>query len=105
LRGGLPRHILEKTTVFRKKGVEIWVFDGTLMIPKFFSSLKMHYKKAAFYADLESIEKVAKKVNSKKETENDFFDFYCCMQKLSAYNFVGGELFCIFFFNGFRLSI
>jgi hypothetical protein len=27
------------------------------------------------------------------------------MQKLSAYNFVGGELFCIFFFNGFRLSI
>ncbi len=65
----------------------------------------MHYKKAAFYADLESIEKVAKKVNSEKETENDFFDFYCCMQKLSAYNFVGGELFFIFFFNGFRLSI
>jgi hypothetical protein len=28
LRGGLPRHILEKTTVFLKKGVEIWAFDG-----------------------------------------------------------------------------
>ncbi len=27
--GGLPRHILEKTTVFRKKGVEIWAFDGS----------------------------------------------------------------------------
>ena len=26
----LPRHILEKTTVFRKKGVEIWAFDGTV---------------------------------------------------------------------------
>ncbi len=26
--GRLPRHILEKTTVFRKKGVEIWAFDG-----------------------------------------------------------------------------
>ena len=26
--GGLPRHILEKTTVFRKEGVEL--FDGIL---------------------------------------------------------------------------
>jgi hypothetical protein len=25
--GGLPKHILEKNTVFRKKGVEIWAFD------------------------------------------------------------------------------
>jgi hypothetical protein len=29
---GLPRHILEKTTVFRKKGVEIWAFDGNLWL-------------------------------------------------------------------------
>ncbi len=27
--GGLPLHILEKNTVFWKKGVEIWAFDGT----------------------------------------------------------------------------
>ncbi len=29
--GGLPRNILEKTTVFRKKGVEIWAFDGSCL--------------------------------------------------------------------------
>ncbi len=28
IEGGLPRHVLEKTTVFRKKGVEIWAFHG-----------------------------------------------------------------------------
>jgi hypothetical protein len=28
--GGLPKHILDKNTVFWKKGVEIWAFDGTL---------------------------------------------------------------------------
>ncbi len=26
--GGLPKHILEKNTVFWKKGVEVWAFDG-----------------------------------------------------------------------------
>jgi hypothetical protein len=26
--GGLLKHILEKNTVFGKKGVEIWAFDG-----------------------------------------------------------------------------
>jgi hypothetical protein len=25
----LPKHILKKNTVFRKKGVKIWTFDGT----------------------------------------------------------------------------
>jgi hypothetical protein len=28
--GGLPKNILEKNTVFWKKGVEIWAFDGIL---------------------------------------------------------------------------
>jgi hypothetical protein len=65
----------------------------------------MQYKNAAFYADLESVEKkLSNEVNSKKVTEKGFFDFYCCMQKLSAYNFVGVNFFA-FFFNGFRLSI
>ncbi len=27
---GLPKNILEKNTVFCKKGVKIWAFDGTL---------------------------------------------------------------------------
>ncbi len=26
----LPKHILEKNTVFSKKGVEIWAFDGSV---------------------------------------------------------------------------
>ncbi len=29
---GLPKHILEKTSVFRKKGVKKWAFDGSLKI-------------------------------------------------------------------------
>ncbi len=37
-----------------------------------------------------------KKVNSEKVTENGIFDFYCCMQKLSAYNFVGVNFFEFF---------
>jgi hypothetical protein len=27
---GLPKHIIEKNTFFRKKGVELWAFDGTV---------------------------------------------------------------------------
>jgi hypothetical protein len=80
------------------------VFDGTFMIPKFVSSSKMQYKNFAFCADFESVEKVAKKVNSKKVTENGIFYFYCCMQKSSANNFVGVNFFA-FFSNGFGLSI
>jgi hypothetical protein len=29
--GGLPKNILEKNTVFWKKGVEIWAFDGSCL--------------------------------------------------------------------------
>ncbi len=32
LEGGLPKHILEKNTVFWNKGVEIWAFDGSLSV-------------------------------------------------------------------------
>ncbi len=32
--GGLPKHILEKNTVFWKKGVEIWAFDGSIIRTK-----------------------------------------------------------------------
>ncbi len=30
--GGLPKNSLEKNTVFWKKGVEIWAFDGTVTV-------------------------------------------------------------------------
>jgi hypothetical protein len=30
--GGLPKQILEKNTVFCKKGVEIWAFDGIKIV-------------------------------------------------------------------------
>jgi hypothetical protein len=30
--GGLLKHILENNTVFWKKSVEIWAFDGTLIV-------------------------------------------------------------------------
>ncbi len=46
--------------------------------------------------NLNPLKKLPKKVNSEKVTEYDIFYFYCCMQKLSAYNFVGVN-FMLFF--------
>ncbi len=72
--------------------------------PQFFlPKFNMFYKNAAFCADFESVEKVAKKVNSKKWQKNGVFYFYCCMQKLSVTSLVW--TFLNFFFIGFGLSI
>ncbi len=44
LGGGLPIHILEKTNVFRKMGVEIWAFDGTSAAHQCKALELCHYK-------------------------------------------------------------
>jgi ATP-dependent exoDNAse (exonuclease V) beta subunit len=49
-------------------------------------------KNAEFYAELKSVEKVAKKFTQKKllpknEEKTDFFNFYYCSSKFLAYNF------------------
>ncbi len=61
----------------------------------------MGIKKRRIFADLESIEKVAKKhmqkkLSTKKWPKNGVFDFYYCVQKFSAYITFLGEIFCIF---------
>ncbi len=66
----------------------------------------MGIKNAEFEADFESVEKrpLRQKFSAKTWQKNGVFDFYYCVQKVSAYNFFWVNFFS-FFFNGFELSV